>query len=719
MLSNRQVINEINIETIKYKTNKVMKKNKLFMMLALLVAGVSGVYSQTYTRIDDTHFTDGTLLFTLGSYQDANNSTISLGNKEVAVSLYLTNSNTDQLTDVINATRSYSWGQYVYTGSPAFTELTNNQKSDLWSLREGSSQTYNGIKYTRLENDRQERHRWKREFSASKIGTNAATSVDIPTTVTYDGEVYDVVAIPYAGFIFPDYYTEQYRDYCDNGGTTVRSHVSTCMRGGNPYLTTVNIPTDSKLKDIGAYAFAGCTKLQSIMIPKTVVEIKEAAFEMCWDLTTVTFQKNTDNLSAALQSIGNYVFYDDKKITSLIFPEGLISIGNYALIYNMALTEIKLPSTLESVGAHFLCDASSLEELTMPASCHFINGAFLHGCESMKSVYMLGYAQFLDLETSESDGQAFDYNHSYCKGHVNNCTFYVPENFLKSYQQHPVWRLIDDKGVAAGSSVSDYYNTKDDGTGYMTNGSHTSYANTLTTLPGTEREFIRGKWVTAIFPKEVKNYKSTDMFGADSKFAEFVGATRGQDEKDPISGKTLRMYNLQFRLITTANIPAKTVGMFCPEYTKTIKLWDKADETLDFTKEMYKPHAVGFTVEGTNGEENAYIYMSGYYVPYRMKEWDFFFSNGQFKRVASNLAVTDRPEAGVCRCFWTVQIQGLPAQAAAFNLFDETTGIGTIKVAVEEPVEEAVYDLSGRKLNATDKLKSGIYIMNGKKVVIK
>ena len=677
-----------------------MKRIKLILSAVMLMLAV-GVSAQTYTWVEkNKSFTDGTLLYTLGSYQDANNSTITLESNEVAVSLYLTNDNTDQLTDVINYNVD---GDYT-KASPAYTSLSNNDRQTLRNLRVGTSTTISDIRYTRLEDGRSNTYRWQRTFSASKIKTNNATSVSIPTTVIFNNKEYDVVAIPYGGFIFPEFYTEMWRDYCTtDGSTNVNSHRSTCLRGGNPYLEKITIPNDSKIRDIGAYAFAGCVKLKSIQIPKTVVAIKEAAFEMCKTMTTVAFQTESNSTESALRLIGNYVFYDDEKLEKLIFPEGLQEIGGYSIMYVFSLNEIKLPSTLNSIGAHFLCDASSLTTLTIPANVTFINGAFLHGCQNLKTVYMLGYAQYLDKETSDKNGEAFDYNNSYCKLHVNNCTFYVPSNFIEDYQKHAVWSLIDDSG-------RDTYIRDNKGT------NHQGYKNVLTTLPGTERDFGPNKWVTAIFPKAVTNYNSNDKFGSKARFAVFTGAKRIADAYDESVGHMVRMYDLSFKIIDGNDIPAATPGMF---YTgdgfEEYQLWEMSDETIEFTQDMSRPHTGEYAFTATDDPDNAYIFMSGYYVPYTMKDYDFYFSANQFWRVPEGTNV----EIGTCRCFWTVTIDGLPASVSAkpSRFFDETNGIGTITIAVDEPTE--VYDLSGRKLNATDKLKSGIYIINGKKVVVK
>ena len=644
----------------------------------------TGAGAQTYTWVESGRsFTDGTLLYTLGSYNDSKTTTVSLGSQEVAVSLYLTNSNTDQLTDVINDDCS------------AYQNLSWWDKSSLDYLGIGYSTKIGEITYMRLENGRGGRKRWRRTYSASKIGTNKTAEVTIPTTVTFNGTVYTIVAIPYLGFSFPDYSTEEWRDYCGNGGTNVTSHLSYCIEGGNTYLTTVHITTDSQIRDIGAYAFGGCTHLQSVLIPRTVETLKNGAFRYCFGLETVTFQTENTSQNAALRTIESYVFYGDWSIKKLYFPEGLQTIGDYVLIYNFAL---------EDMGAHFLCDASSLKELTVPASVKYINGAFLHGCESLESVYMLGYAEYLDLETSQKDGQAFDYNHSYCKERVSTCTFYVPENFLEQYQQHDVWRLIDDDGRYG--SITD-----------KTNQTHVAYGNTLTILPGTEREFKAEQWTTAIFPKGVSGYKS--IFGQGSRFAEYVSVERVDDETDPQSGKRIRMYRLHFRIIEGDDIPAGVPGMFYPALQKTYKLWDKADETIEFTEDMSKPHTGSYGYTATNDPDEAYVFISGYYVPTKLQEWDFYLSanTNKFMRVRAG----NEPTAGVCRCFWTVKIDGLPAEASAGArqgfLDDELTGIVTMTLGVEEEAGE-VYDLGGRRVNGSKgSLKGGVYVVNGKKMV--
>lgn len=666
-----------------------MQKIKLFMMAAFLMLAAD-VSAQTYTWVENgKSFTDGTLLYTLGSYKQTYDSSVDLASNEVAVSLYLQPTTEDNVivTDTIWDGKARTF--YYNTSLPGITwEDLGEHTNESVVIGQESTTT---------------RHYWKRTINCKTNGIkiNTAQTVTIPTTVTFNNNNYNVVAIPYAGFCFPDLCTLFIRPQCRYQNPDYSTYYYECMQGKNPFLTTVNIANDSKLRDIGSYAFVGCGNLQSIMIPKGVTKIGEGAFEFCQNMTTVTFQTNDDALTASLTEVGGYAFYGDGKITSLSFNEGLVTIGNLALVYNFKLTSITLPNTLVNIGAHFLCDAKSIPTLTIPANVTNINGAFLHGCENLRTVYMLGYPQNLDASTS--GGDTFGANASFCQDHVHDCHFYVPESYLESFQRNSVWAKLDDNGSSS-RRRNDY--------GYYSDG----YRNYIEKMPGTERVFEAEKWTTAIFPKGVTNYQN--VFGSGSRFAEYVSCERVADEEDPISGKMTHMYQLHFQIKDYTNIPANTVGMFYPKNKVTYTLWTAADETPEFVAGMTQPHATGWNA--SNDPDNAYIFMSGYYVPTKLQEWDFYLSANDmtFKRVRAG----KEPTAGVCRCFWTVNIAGQRAavsMGAKRGFFDdEPTDIGTMTIAVEEPGD--IYDLSGRRVNGSvESLKSGIYVVNGKKMVIK
>jgi len=84
---------------------------------------------------------------------------------------------------------------------------------------------------------------------------------------------------------------------------------------------------------------------------------------------------------------------------------------------------------------------------------------------------------------------------------------------------------------------------------------------------------------------------------------------------------------------------------------------------------------------------------------------EFALQNGTLKQFENGTKI------GAFRVYFT----GLTAGATARFLGDDATYVGTIKANGEVEISE-VFDLQGRKVAQP---KTGLYIVNGKKVVIK
>ena len=105
-------------------------------------------------------------------------------------------------------------------------------------------------------------------------------SIDIPASVTYEGEIYSVTSIGYRAF------------------------------SGCSVLTSVTIP--DSVTSIGSSAFEGCTGLTSVTIGNSVMSIWSSAFSGCSGLTSVT-------IPDSVTSIGNWAFSGCTGLTSVTF----------------------------------------------------------------------------------------------------------------------------------------------------------------------------------------------------------------------------------------------------------------------------------------------------------------------------------------------------------------------------------------------------------------
>lgn len=500
----------------------------------------------------------------------------------------------------------------------------------------------------------------------------------------------------------------------------------------NWHLKTVKFEKDangqSNLESIGDYAFMSCKMLTDVDIPFSVKYMGQGIFEMDSKLKNVNFQTgkielngNTYNEGVQFNTIRMFTFWKCTAMETLILPDGITDIegqqAGAALQYMTSLTNLSLPNTLERIGPHFLCCASSLKTLTIPNSVTYIDGASFHGCESLKSVYILGPAANLQGEFAEANSgtssSTFSANTTYCKEAVNNCTFYTTEENLAGYKNDPVWSRIDNDGE------------------YNTNAG--KFGNKLVAIPDDKRWMIPNVWVTAIFPHGVENYIET--FGEGTQVAVMDLNNPPKWEIQNYNGKRIKIYDVNFKIINATKIEENTPVLIKPgkEVEHTFytgadmqdESW-KTNSTIDFTKEV-------------TAIDGAKIRMKGRYLPHQLRPYDFYFMYKNKKtdettgkvtydkdEVAKFYRVDDQQNAPMikgCRCWWQVWYDGMQVEDSGetrSNIFrnDDPTGIDDIDEAAAVRVN--IYDINGRKLNIDkDQLPQGIYIINGKKIIVK
>ena len=281
---------------------------------------------------------------------------------------------------------------------------------------------------------------------AIKLNTYNKTSVEIPLVDPTKG--FKVVALQTQAMCKKETHS------IDMPGCNGDDYAPAENSHSNSSLVTVTFKKDgnnqSNVRSIGDYAFQSCKVLRTIEIPQSVEYLGEAAFSMCVGITDgLTFQRTSGaSFTTGIKVIRNYTFWMCQNMTSLELPDNIIVIegqqSGSSMQYMTSLTYLRLPNTLIAVGPHFLCDASSLPEVTIPASVKYIDGACFHGCEKLRKVYLLGPASALQGVYDGSD--TFDANPTLCKGNVSNCVFITTQDNIRGYAEdaNKVWPLIAD-----------------------------------------------------------------------------------------------------------------------------------------------------------------------------------------------------------------------------------------------------------------------------------
>ena len=153
---------------------------------------------------------------------------------------------------------------------------------------------------------------------------------------------------------------------------------------------------------IGSYAFQGCSRLTSVTIPNSVTSIGSEAFENCSGLTSVTIPNSVTRIYSetfqgcsgltsmtipnSVTSIGERAFYGCSGLTSVTIPNSVTSIGGGAFSDCSGLTSVTIPNSVTSIGGGAFSGCSGLTSVTIPNSVTSISELAFLGCSGLKSV---------------------------------------------------------------------------------------------------------------------------------------------------------------------------------------------------------------------------------------------------------------------------------------------------------------------------------------------
>lgn len=151
----------------------------------------------------------------------------------------------------------------------------------------------------------------------------------------------------------------------------VRSHTFEDGIGTVRFYDTITV--------VGDYAFYNCKKMTAITLPNTIKEIGYAAFQDCDSLSSII-------LPDSVTSIGGYAFSGCTSLTSFEIPDGVTNIGEGAFSGCVALTSIDLPNALTTIEDGAFSGCTGLTSLTIPSTVVDILGNPFSGCSGLCSI---------------------------------------------------------------------------------------------------------------------------------------------------------------------------------------------------------------------------------------------------------------------------------------------------------------------------------------------
>ena len=464
------------------------------------------------------------------------------------------------------------------------------------------------------------------------------------------------------------------------------------------------------------YAFSFCTGLTSIAIPNFVTTIGKSALAGCTGFTSVTIPNS-------VTTIGGAAFSGCTGLTSIAIPNSVTTIGNAIFQKCTGLTSVTIPNSVTTIGENTFRNCTVLSSVTIPNSVTTIGESAFNGCSSLNSIF------------------------------IPNSVAYIGHNAFAG----TAWLNNQPNGMVYASKVVYKYkgtmpeNTNivlEDGTLGITDYA-LSGCNGLKTITIPNSVIFIGveafSGCTSLASVTVENEKPIDI----SLYIPFYNA--------PISNATLyvpvgskaayeaadywKNFGTIVEMCSNITIGSAGMGTFCSTHPLD---FSGTDDIKAYIVSAFKPSTGEVTLTRiTDVPANTGIVVKGdegnYTIPWGAGETvvanmlvgvtentvlnkvDGDYTNYILAKKNNKLgfyAVSDGSTLSAGKAYLPLPTAQLPSVTGARQLTmvfdDETTGIQQIQSDVKSNGD--YYDLKGRRVSTP---KRGLYIVNGKKVVIK
>ena len=477
-------------------------------------------------------------------------------------------------------------------------------------------------------------------------------------------------------------------------------------------LASVSFP--NSLTSIGRASFWKCSALKAISIPNSVTEIGEAAFRECSSLLSIVFPSN-------ITAIGGFTCFGCTSLTGVTIPDNVTIIGHCSFENCHNIKFVNIPDKVTDIRYSAFRGCKGLITVNIPKCVTAIFDNAFSDCSELTNVYC--YAETVpNTGATAFDGSYIDY-----------ATLHVPESAIESYKATVPWSGFQKiVSIESGGQLFDMTVKVDNAYGKVTYGT---------------TDITDGQLTFNV--KESSNVVLTLTPTAGFKVSKVM--VNGVDKTTDVVNGQLTLSNITANMTVTVTFGSATdcatvtvgsqgVVTFSPvsdvDFTSVsgVKAYigsgfNRKTGVLTMTRVYDVPAGEGLLLKGASGT---------YQIPYQQS---YSIYSNLLKGVSSetNLSATTGgyvnyvlgsgssgtgfyrvPASGTTLAAGHTYLQ-IPAETAAgsraliisFDDEDEATAISDVE---RQNRESAVYDLQGRRV---EQPRSGLYIRNGKKVIIK
>ena len=437
------------------------------------------------------------------------------------------------------------------------------------------------------------------------------------------------------------------------------------------------------------FSFQGVTyksKITSVVMPNGLTTLADGAFNLCTSLNNVGW-------SPALTSIGQNAF-NNTGFTSITIPEGVTSIGFQAFAYCAKLGSITFPATLQTVGEDVILKSPVVALYSRNPTPPRAQGDF---CTSEDPV---AYENAYNWNFGTNE---FDF-YSHCILYVEPTT-----EVFEAYSNAPYWQKFFIKGVVkiylrptdlqrpqvSGKQLLEVVSPN------VNDGTPTTF--TINTVY--VRSMVPEKWYTIMLPFAVSYGKLNEVFGNGTQVWGYSG----------VYGNTLCFDEP----VTTAGngMEADTPYLIKPGVGKGEYEFNGVD--VDYTPFDASPSPSLAVAGGQKGTEQYTSSFQGTYTNQKIPTDAYYLKNNLFYYMpGENTTLGWKAYGGIVY----VSDESNAAQGAKSQFFDLTVGHSSDASVIEsyqmetKASNQPLYNLAGQQVSQPIR---GIYVRNGKKIIIK
>ncbi|MCC8118026.1 MAG: leucine-rich repeat domain-containing protein [Bacteroidales bacterium] len=190
------------------------------------------------------------------------------------------------------------------------------------------------------------------------------------------------------------------------------------------------------VKDVGAYCFEGCAKLESVPGSENVETFGHRAFVDCTALKEINIMIDG--------KLNSELFFGCCALENVTLSNAITEIGTYAFEGCKSLNEITLPDQLTGLGSGAFGGCLGLKSVELPATLTDMGfGCFEH-CDNLESLTVLSYEPpQIGVYNDDTVDSEYPIDNPECCRVVSegsDCVLYVPEGCVEAYSNAPGWK---------------------------------------------------------------------------------------------------------------------------------------------------------------------------------------------------------------------------------------------------------------------------------------